>query len=397
MVHRGSRFAFTLIELLVVIAIIAILAIVVVLTLNPAQLLAQSRDANRVSDMATLQSAINLYSTDQSGASSYSLGSSTVVYVSIPDSSSICGDLGLSALPAGDSYSCASATSSRNTNASGWIPIDFQNISAGTPISSLPVDATNNSSSWLYYTYTTAGGKYQITAHLESQKYLASEPASGGADPLLYTAGTNLSLSPFAGGMAAWWPLNEGTATTAYDDSGFGHNGTLYANTTPTAFWTTTGCKLSACPNFSGASLDFVSTTYPNVVSNTNVFTWTAWMNMNNTGTVVIIGNRYGSTWMKLTPSAWEVSGGIIANVLPRNQWEQVVIVKNSQNYSYYLNGSLVGSAAGPSTSATFPFYIGYDPNFPTDGSMTGQINNVRIYQRALSGSEVQALYNAGE
>jgi prepilin-type N-terminal cleavage/methylation domain-containing protein len=47
---------FTLIELLVVIAIIAILAVVVVLTLNPVQLLAESRDANRVSDMATLQS-----------------------------------------------------------------------------------------------------------------------------------------------------------------------------------------------------------------------------------------------------------------------------------------------------------------------------------------------------
>ncbi|HUC01621.1 MAG TPA: LamG-like jellyroll fold domain-containing protein [Candidatus Paceibacterota bacterium] len=396
MVHRGSHSAFTLIELLVVIAIIAILAVVVVLTLNPAELLRQSRDANRISDMATLQNAINLYSVDQSGASSYSLGTSTVVYVSMPDSSPTCGDLGLPALPAGDSYSCGSATSSR-ANASGWIPINFQNISSGAPISALPVDATNNSSSWLYYTYTTAGGKYQITAHLESQKYLASEPASGGADPLLYTAGTNLSLAPFAGGMAAWWPLNEGAGTTAYDDSGFGHNGTLYASTTPTAFWTTSGCKLAACPGFSGGSLYFVSTTYPNVVTNTNIFTWTAWFDMNNTGNVVIVGNRYGSTWMKLTPSAWEVTGGIIANVLPKNQWEQVVIVKSGQNYSYYLNGSLVGAATGPSTNATLPFYIGYDPNFPGDGSMTGQMNNVRIYERALSGSEIQALYNAGE
>ncbi len=61
------RRGFTLIELLVVIAIIAILAVVVVLTLNPAQLLAQSRDANRVSDLATLQSAISLYTVDQGG------------------------------------------------------------------------------------------------------------------------------------------------------------------------------------------------------------------------------------------------------------------------------------------------------------------------------------------
>ena len=42
-----KRSGFTLIELLVVIAIIAILAVVVILTLNPAQLLAQARDSTR--------------------------------------------------------------------------------------------------------------------------------------------------------------------------------------------------------------------------------------------------------------------------------------------------------------------------------------------------------------
>ncbi len=52
--------AFTLIELLVVIAIIAILSVVVVLSLNPAEMLRQSRDSNRVSDMDTLSHAISL-------------------------------------------------------------------------------------------------------------------------------------------------------------------------------------------------------------------------------------------------------------------------------------------------------------------------------------------------
>jgi prepilin-type N-terminal cleavage/methylation domain-containing protein len=56
--YVSSRKAFTLIELLVVIAIIAILAVVVVLTLNPAEILKQSRDSNRVSDMDTLTHAL---------------------------------------------------------------------------------------------------------------------------------------------------------------------------------------------------------------------------------------------------------------------------------------------------------------------------------------------------
>ncbi len=54
-----TREGFTLIELLVVIAIIAILSVVVVLTINPAEMLRQSRDSQRVSDLNTLRSAIN--------------------------------------------------------------------------------------------------------------------------------------------------------------------------------------------------------------------------------------------------------------------------------------------------------------------------------------------------
>jgi type II secretory pathway pseudopilin PulG len=76
-----NRSAFTVIELLVVIAMIAILSIVVILTLNPAALLQQSRDSNRVSDMSTLNTALGVYLA-QGGSS---LGSSSVVYVSIPD------------------------------------------------------------------------------------------------------------------------------------------------------------------------------------------------------------------------------------------------------------------------------------------------------------------------
>ncbi|MEK7094356.1 MAG: prepilin-type N-terminal cleavage/methylation domain-containing protein [Patescibacteria group bacterium] len=55
---------FTLIELLIVIAIIAVLSVVVVLTLNPAELLRRARDSTRISDMSSLNSALNNYRTD---------------------------------------------------------------------------------------------------------------------------------------------------------------------------------------------------------------------------------------------------------------------------------------------------------------------------------------------
>src|ERR1035441_2083464 len=81
------RKGFTLIELLVVIAIIAVLAVVVVLTLNPGQLLMQARDSSRLSDLANLQTAMNLYVTDSAINGATSLGSSSVTYVSVPDPS----------------------------------------------------------------------------------------------------------------------------------------------------------------------------------------------------------------------------------------------------------------------------------------------------------------------
>src|SRR3989344_8684487 len=57
---------FTLIELLIVIAILAVLSTAVVLVLNPAELLKQGRDSTRISDLASINSAIALYLTDVS-------------------------------------------------------------------------------------------------------------------------------------------------------------------------------------------------------------------------------------------------------------------------------------------------------------------------------------------
>src|SRR6202035_4968923 len=115
MQHRN---AFTLIELLVVIAIIAILSVVVILVLNPGQLLQQSRDANRLSDLSITNTALGVFAA-QGGIS---LGSSSVVYISVPDpsASSSAGDqcqgLNLPAAPSGTTYFCGASSTYRNTN-----------------------------------------------------------------------------------------------------------------------------------------------------------------------------------------------------------------------------------------------------------------------------------------
>jgi prepilin-type N-terminal cleavage/methylation domain-containing protein len=60
---KGQK-GFTLVEMLAVIAIIAILAGTVLLNINPVEVMRKSRDAKRISDLKTVQSALELYFAD---------------------------------------------------------------------------------------------------------------------------------------------------------------------------------------------------------------------------------------------------------------------------------------------------------------------------------------------
>jgi prepilin-type N-terminal cleavage/methylation domain-containing protein len=212
----NSSKGFTLIELLVVIAIIAILAVVVVLTLNPAQLLAQSRDSNRVSDFATLKSAIALYQAD---VSSTFIGTSSILYAAYAGPSPSVVNLatttpvgwGFVAPDAGIATATSTATSTlRGVNGvgSGWLPINFGGISSGAPFGTLPVDPlgtavnTNCGGSCMYtYVTNTTNGNivYKLANKMESSKYSAGgsgdvETNDGGNSVNVYEQGTNANL-----------------------------------------------------------------------------------------------------------------------------------------------------------------------------------------------------------
>ena len=211
--RHDLRNSFTLIELLVVLAIVAILSVVVIMTLNPSELLRQARDSNRLSDLSTLNTALAAYEADVNGGF---MGTSSIVYVSIPDTTSTCANLGLPTLPTGWSYNCVTATSTKLSNGRGWIPVDLTRISFGSPLSSLPIDPINTTSSNLYYTYIT-GGSYKLSAvSLESQKYISKSNEDGGVASDSYETGNNLTLgSTF---FPAGWIKVPGNSTFGTSD-----------------------------------------------------------------------------------------------------------------------------------------------------------------------------------
>jgi prepilin-type N-terminal cleavage/methylation domain-containing protein len=183
------RRAFTLIELLVTIGVVAILSIVVVLVVNPAEILRQSRDSVRLNDVKTIDGMVSAYQQAVGG----SLGTPGVTYVSIPDptaTSSAGTDCTGDGAPftGGGAFHCAATSNLRKVDGTGWIPVNLAAAPDGLSIGALPIDPVNTTSSNQYYLYQTDGTTYEIKALPESQTYTAATSTAP------FTRGTNLTL-----------------------------------------------------------------------------------------------------------------------------------------------------------------------------------------------------------
>lgn len=153
---------FTLVELLIVIAIIAILAAVVVLIINPLELTRRGRDATRISDLANLQSAINV-------AAQEATASGTAI---------LCDPAG-GAMVGGvcTGKSNDSATSVRKSDGTGWVKVNL-GAQKSVSVPTLPADPTNGASN--HYIYCSDGTSWEINAVLESDQQKNKMKDDGG-------------------------------------------------------------------------------------------------------------------------------------------------------------------------------------------------------------------------
>lgn len=231
---EGHAKGFTLLELLIVISIIAILSVALVFVLNPAETLKKARDAQRISDLKTMKTAIGLMLTSTSTPSLDGLFVATTA-TTICTTGTNGGVVGAAApkvrysstgvtslttgTPGADAVYTTAFTSSvvnagnGDVAGGGWIPAVLSNISGGSPISNYPLDPTNTASgasmtsAGLAYRYAcqNAGGSgkpgyvFEIDAVLESDAYTSDDnkrTKDGGDNSFFYETGTSLKLLP---------------------------------------------------------------------------------------------------------------------------------------------------------------------------------------------------------
>jgi hypothetical protein len=179
--------------------------------------------------------------------------------------------------------------------------------------------------------------------------------------------------------------LNAGAGTSAADASGNSHHGTIVGAT-----WTTQGLYGSAL-SFDG---DGDRVAGP-MVTLGPTFTYSAWIhNPTNASyeTILTVGLQR-SFYLQSGRLRFDTGVERIFNgpLLANNAWHHVVVVYNGSVLQAYLNGAVYGTAI-PVTlgSVAAPLTVGAWNT--TQDVFSGRIDEVRVFNRALSQAEIQNL-----
>jgi prepilin-type N-terminal cleavage/methylation domain-containing protein len=397
----------TFVEILVVMGIISILFASFFYIWNTMDVFRKSRDSKRINDLQLLDNALKtLLSTERN----INLGEENVIYTSLPDSSSTCGSYNLIPLFSSYSYRCQTSDNYLKVDGNGWLPINFT-LGKILTISVLPIDPLNNKD--YFYAYQVRQGRYKLTARFENKTNISKMANDGGFELTLYEVGSDLFIPSPHSGLVGYWNFDEGTGTIAYDLSGYGNNGTLNNfNFTATSGWTTG--KIGKALIFDGGD-DWVRvSSSPSLDINKNISVF-AWVNRSR---IVdwerILGRFY---WSGYETGSWELDLGqgylrCIFNIngiwLSANApagtnnatgtWYFVGCVYDGSRLYNYVNGELKATsiASGDIPTTTYPLAIGTTSNGTAiQNVIQGIIDEIRIYNRALSDSEIKALYEA--
>jgi hypothetical protein len=218
-------------------------------------------------------------------------------------------------------------------------------------------------------------------------------------------------------GLVLWLPMDEGSGTIAYDYSGYGNNGTLYNGSSICG-------GIDNCPlwvdGIIGKAISFDGVDdYVNVPAihlkwgtiGNNHYTYVAWINLKQApssgsqprivlnkdfqGVLEVCSDMKFDLWVY---NGTQSGGAVGATPISLNRWYFVVVTFDRGNVTFYLNGSNDGSGY-----SGFPYTGDCDcdleigaESYAPERFWNGTIDDVRIYNRALTDDEIKQLYYEG-
>jgi fibronectin type 3 domain-containing protein len=264
------------------------------------------------------------------------------------------------------------------------VQFKLDGIALGAEDTTAPYSVTWN-------TRTAPNGNHNLTAE-------ARDPSGNvGVSAAVPVTVSNVPIDP--SGLVASYGFDAGTGTTAVDSSGQGNTGTISG-----AAWSAVG-KFGHALSFDGVN-DWVT------VSSTGSIDLTAGMTLEAWVRPTALGTTYRTVVLKEQPSnliyalyanrnttvpsgqAWiagksrSVNGGA---ALPNNAWSHLAATYDGSNLKLFVNGTEVSSfaVAGSILSSNGALRIG--GNAIWGEWFQGAIDEVRVYNRALTGTELQA------
>lgn len=205
-----------------------------------------------------------------------------------------------------------------------------------------------------------------------------------------------LSRPPTSLGLVGYWPMDEGAGSKAGDFSGSGNTGTITGAT-----WTN---------GRHGKALSFLSsgsqrvTAPPSKTGFTNL-TISFWFRPTGAQTTSGIYSwadtvQNGNPWIlfqreNATTARWFFNAGYrVSWNINDDTWYHATVTYDGTTWLAYLNGIQNGSYVG-----SLGTYQGGQQNFGTGYSnyYSGKLDDVRVYNRALTASEISKIYSSGQ
>lgn len=200
--------------------------------------------------------------------------------------------------------------------------------------------------------------------------------------------------------LMGWWKFDEGVGATTADSSGHNNNGSLNGPVQ----WTDAG-KIGGALKFTGP-YNYVLVANNASLNPTKAITIAAWINPSWTGNNRILqkstegsDNQYrllkeggNNIRFHIPPAAnFEVTG----KVPPNGEWTHLAATYDGSMIRVYFNAVVMGETAWSGTMGTSdgPLFIGTKwSKAPAGDEFNGMMDDVRIYNRALSQGELAVL-----